>query len=659
MKKWIIAAAAVSFLLTVSPAFAQLAKSAVFSQKIVQKIAPPPAPAPTVAFVSPSGGQTVKGTVSVKVKVTPADGAYAKVVLSMPGHPDLAIPKGGDDEADWDTSKLPNQNVLLTASVLDSANKTLNKASVTVTVANPVISKIEIVSPASGATLGGDVTVRAKATPPLQPGEKFRFSISDGQSILNNETSDDQWTFDSTVLPNGQVGIMAYGISGLGSDFGKSAVVTARIANPAPQVSIASPAPGAVVKKQVTVKAAATPALKSGAKFRFSASDGQNILTQETQDDSFTFDFSKLDAGEIGLQVSEVHNGDELAKSAVVKVTNKKDTEPPSVSIISPADGDTLKGKITIKADVKDDDQVASVDISYEDGMAEIKNPQGPYAIDWDTAKSKNGPYTIAVTATDVSGNHAVEKVKVTVDNKFALAVGPMVTFTSPAQGAKLSGSVTLSAKASPDDGFDKLKITLPGGREKLFKRGDDYEMDWNTKTEEDGQATIRAEALDADGKSVGGVTEVVTINNNGPAGANGNPPAGQGGGPSGPGGTGGANPGDGTTPYGAVLTGVITLPALQPAISTIAISSPSAGSTVKGTVTIKASASAAQGLDKLRFSATGMKDEFVKAGDPYEADWDTTAAPNGPASVTVTALDKTGKEIGKSLVTVQAANAK
>ena len=83
------------------------------------------------------------------------------------------------------------------------------------------------------------------------------------------------------------------------------------------------------------------------------------------------------------------------------------DPEPPSVSIISPADGDTVRGKTTITADAVDNVGILFVRF-LADGVLVGADAAAPFSVTWDTSTLVNGTYVLTAEAVDVGRNTTV-----------------------------------------------------------------------------------------------------------------------------------------------------------------------------------------------------------------------------------------------------------
>ena len=90
------------------------------------------------------------------------------------------------------------------------------------------------------------------------------------------------------------------------------------------------------------------------------------------------------------------------------------DTTPPVVSISSPADGSTVSGLVTIRADASDDVGVVRVEF-YVNGSLQGTSTSAEYSTNWNTRKL-SGEYTLTAIAYDAAGNAGTSTlVRVTV----------------------------------------------------------------------------------------------------------------------------------------------------------------------------------------------------------------------------------------------------
>lgn len=113
----------------------------------------------------------------------------------------------------------------------------------------------------------------------------------------------------------------------------------------------------------------------------------------------------------------------DLTGAAVLNVT---DTTPPTVSIVEPTPGSTLRGTATVQVGAGDNHAIGYV-VLLVDGAAGDTLRQGPWEFSWSTLGVSNGGHSLRVTAADASGNVGTSAVvQVTVANAHWEALAPL-----------------------------------------------------------------------------------------------------------------------------------------------------------------------------------------------------------------------------------------
>jgi endonuclease YncB( thermonuclease family) len=104
--------------------------------------------------------------------------------------------------------------------------------------------------------------------------------------------------------------------------------------------------------------------------------------------------------------------------------TSSSSGSSPTCSTVSPNDGDTVSGTVTIQVDAsdsEDSDDSLDVEVSIDGGTwqsATYNSTSGYYEYDWDTTAVSDGDHTIDAQATDSDGNTTgASQLTVTVDN--------------------------------------------------------------------------------------------------------------------------------------------------------------------------------------------------------------------------------------------------
>ena len=189
--------------------------------------------------------------------------------------------------------------------------------------------------------------------------------------------------------------------------------------------------------------------------------------------------------------------------------------------------------------------------------------------------------------------------------------VAPTAAITAPTGGATVSGSVTVAATASDNVGVAGVQFLLDNNALGAEDTTAPYSVSWNTTTAANGTHTLVARARDVNGNTA--LSAPVSVNV--------------------------ANTGDTVAP-------------------TAAITAPTGGATVSGSVTVAATASDNVGVAGVQFlldnNALGAEDTT----SPYSVSWNTTTAANGTHTLVARARDVNGNTALSAPVTVNVANA-
>lgn len=175
------------------------------------------------------------------------------------------------------------------------------------------------------------------------------------------------------------------------------------------------------------------------------------------------------------------------------------DNTPPSVSVSNPASGATLSagGNVTISTTATDSGSgVTSVEV-YIDGAKVSTLAAPPYTYTWNTSTFALGVHTVLSKATDAVGNTATSSTNtVTLADQTA----PTVSITAPATGAKVSGTINITALAADNAGgagLSKVEFYVDGSL-KGTDTTSPYSFSWNTSTSSDGNHSLTARAYDS-----------------------------------------------------------------------------------------------------------------------------------------------------------------
>lgn len=115
------------------------------------------------------------------------------------------------------------------------------------------------------------------------------------------------------------------------------------------------------------------------------------------------------------LFINDTNGNGTTTRTVALQISAPPDN-PPSVTITSPQNGDTVSGTVTVQVDAADDQGISKVEIFIDDSLAAtLLNP--PYIYQWDTTAVSNATHTIKATAYDTADQTADDQVSVTVNN--------------------------------------------------------------------------------------------------------------------------------------------------------------------------------------------------------------------------------------------------
>lgn len=191
------------------------------------------------------------------------------------------------------------------------------------------------------------------------------------------------------------------------------------------------------------------------------------------------------------------------------------DTIPPTISILSPADGDSVPSTFTASADSTDNVGVSGVQFILDGANFGQEIISQPYSLSINTT---TGAHTLSARARDTAGNAATSSaVSFTVTGSGGGGgdtTPPSVTITGPATGNILSGESFVSISATDNTEIAGVSLFLDDA---LFETEDTvspYSFTWNTANQTDGTHTLFALARDTSGNTATSSTVTVTVSN-------------------------------------------------------------------------------------------------------------------------------------------------
>ncbi len=232
------------------------------------------------------------------------------------------------------------------------------------------------------------------------------------------------------------------------------------------------------------------------------------------------------------------------------------------------------------------------------------------------TNVASNAGHSVTLTVSNHDDNYAGDPTFTYVDDVVVNTTAPDTTppttsITAPANGATVSGTVSVTATASDNVGVTKMEIYIDGVLSNSNTNATSLTFSWNTTAVANGSHTIQSKAYDAAGNVGSSTTITVTVSNSAPD----------------------------TTP------------------PTTSITAPANGATVSGTINVTATASDNVGVTKMEIYIDGALKTSNTNATSLTYSWNTTTAANGAHTITSKAYDAANNVGTSSTVSVTVSN--
>ena len=206
-------------------------------------------------------------------------------------------------------------------------------------------------------------------------------------------------------------------------------------------------------------------------------SDIQNVQYRWNQDtwiesglNSFNGNFNlEIDTegvpnGDHQLSVKVKDRGASMVNTFDIEVLN--DENPPSITVISPENGDTVDSITIFEVEAIDDNKIS--DVSYQVNQGDWRkmyyDEGDSYIASWNTqeANAGNGDHQITFKAIDMNSNEISEMVEITVFNEEDITY-PYLRINEPKE-QMYNNRVNINVEASDPDGIDKVQYRIDNG---------------------------------------------------------------------------------------------------------------------------------------------------------------------------------------------------
>ena len=163
-----------------------------------------------------------------------------------------------------------------------------------------------------------------------------------------------------------------------------------------------------------------------------------------------------------------------------------------------------MSGLVSINVNAADNVGVSKVDLKVN-GVVVATDTASPFGFSWDSKSVADGTVTLVAVASDAAGNQTTSSsVSLKVANSVVADVqAPVVQILNPVNGARVYGTVTVSANATDNSGSAGITMILTiDGVQKAQSTGGSLSYSWNTRKIGAGTHTVQVTAKDAAGNS-------------------------------------------------------------------------------------------------------------------------------------------------------------
>ena len=484
----------------------------------------------------------------------------------------------------------------------------------------PSSVRVFITTPAESATVSG--TVWSDIWAENYVGTANTYTLSIGGSVVATGTANNHATlaWDSRSVADGPQTLTATMRDSAGHvGTATRALIIKNGTTPTLTAAFTSPAAGAAVSGSVSVGMSETGA--SGMPITFTLTvDGTQVFTAAGTATTASFAWSTTSvrdgAHTLGLTVRDGAGRTASATRAVTVANNGGGGGTLKVSITSPATGSTVSG--TVWSDVWVEAAAAgSRTYTLSIGGVTLVNgtdTSNHVTLPWDSTRVANGTQTLVATVRDASGNSGSTTRALNVQNAGGGPAPLVASFTAPADGATVSGTVSVDMSETGASGVPiAFTLTVDGTRVSATSgSATSTSFGWNTMAVADGTHTLGLTVQDGGGRTAT-ATRSVSVRNT-------------------------------TTPPGPI---------------SVFITQPRTGDTVRGVVWFTIWVNGAAGGGKTYTLSEGgrtLATTTSTSSGPVSIPWSTSTGDNGPRTPTVGVRDATGAT-GTGSINVTVAN--
>lgn len=472
---------------------------------------------PTLSIQSPPAGAYVSGTINPTVIANDSpDGRIKRVEFYVDNvfHSALTNPTTSPNifSFNLDTTTLSDGSHTLSFRAEDLAGNISDFFSSSIVVDNTLPSG-SFISPSSGETVGGNVTIEANVSDNtgVKKVEFYVNSVKICDAItLSCDVTSSPWKM---IWDSSSISYQASApITGVVEDLAGNKTVfstSVTVDNTLPSVSINTPSPGMYIRGATTIQVSfsdSSPvtwiAIFINDDLRFSASNPSSPYNA-SWDTTAESDGTKT----IRAVVYDiVGNSNEASISVVV------DNTPPSGSIISPSDG-TYTNALTLNIEASPTDNILldRVEFYVDGSFAGFDDSSPTYEIDYNISALPETSHDITAVIFDFAGNFfTTSPVTFIIDR-----TPPSVDFVDPLTDSVVSGTKLVKTTASDSGIVTTISIEVNStslGSCTINATSGDCDKNWSTSGDAN-NVVLKATAQDKAGNQ--GITQIAVMVDN------------------------------------------------------------------------------------------------------------------------------------------------
>ncbi|MCK4614978.1 MAG: PKD domain-containing protein, partial [Thermoplasmata archaeon] len=383
---------------------------------------------------------------------------------------------------------------------------------------------ITITEPANNSTVSGTVTINGTASDPNgdETIERVEIRINHGGWAGVTGTTSWSYQWDTTEVEEGNHTIYARAFDGEEYSDVKvwNLIVDNVPENTRPTISITSPANNTTVSGTVTISGTASDqdGNETIENVEISINSGEWETATGTASWTFEWNTTALVNGEYSLKF-KAFDGEDFSEILEINldVQNVLENTKPTITITFPANNSEVSGIVTVNGTASDpdgDETIESVEVSINSGAWKTATGTTSWTFELDTTTLENGEYSLKFRAFDGEDFSEIAEFTLNVQKPVPENKKPTVSITTPPDGEKVSGKITISGSASDSDGsVEKVEVSINGENWTSITGITSWSFEWDTKELKNGDYTIRVRSFDGTNHSE--VKEItVTVEN-------------------------------------------------------------------------------------------------------------------------------------------------